>query len=108
MSPEIFGLLFVLLVAFAIGSIAWFHRKSRSLLETWAAGNGYTIVDAQRRYLFRGPYFWFTSNGQDVYRVTVRTAGGGVRSGYVRCGGFWMGMLSDKVTVEWDSETRQV
>jgi len=51
---------------------------------------------------------WFTGNRQDVYRVTVRTADGGIRSGYVRCGGFWMGMLSDKVTVEWDSETRQV
>jgi hypothetical protein len=29
---------------------------------------------------------------------------GGVRSGWVRCGSWWLGLLSDQVEVRWDQE----
>ena len=55
------------------------------------------------RNVFRGPYFWTSSKGQTVYRVTVEVRGG-VRTGWVRCGGWWLGLLSDQAEVRWDNE----
>jgi hypothetical protein len=102
MPPELFAILMFVVVVIAIALMTWFFRKSRSMLDNWAAENDYTIVSSQRRFFRRGPYLWSTGN-QDVYRVTIMTADGSTRSGYVRCGGYWLGVfLSDKVTVEWD------
>lgn len=43
---------------------------------------------------------------QTVYRVTVEDGAGDVRRGWVRCGGFMVGLWSDKVQVKWDNEAR--
>lgn len=94
----------VAFVIFAIMVIAWHFSRSRSLLEQWAHENGFRIVSSEHRNLVRGPFFWTTSKGQTVYRVTVEDATGRQRSGWVRCGGWAMGLLSDKVQVRWDDE----
>ena len=36
--------------------------------------------------------------------VTVQDREGRVRSGYVRCGGFLFGLLSDRADVRWDPD----
>ena len=97
-------LLVVAFAAFAIFMIAWHFSRSRSLLEHWADENGYRIVESSYRNFVRGPFFWTTSKGQTVYRVTIEDRGGRVRSGWVRCGGWWLGLLSDRVQVRWDDE----
>jgi hypothetical protein len=84
--------------------IVWHFSRSRGLLEKWAAANGFRIIESNYRNLVRGPFFWTTSKGQTVYRVTVEDARGQRRSGWVRCGGFFLGLLSDRVTVRWDDE----
>src|SRR5688500_22244 len=61
---------------FAVVSIAWHFSRSRGLLEQWAAENGYRIIESSYRNLVRGPFFWTTSKGQTVYRVTVEDASG--------------------------------
>jgi hypothetical protein len=97
------GLMFVLLiVVVAAGSIAWHFGRSRSLLRGWAERNGFRLLHFEYRHLFRGPFFWTTSKGQTVYRVTVEDRAGHVRHGWVRCGGWWFGLMTDHVEARWD------
>ena len=92
----------VLILFLAIASIAWHFRRSRSLLDRWAEGNEFRILQSEYRHIFRGPFFWTSSKGQTVYRVTVEDRAGNVRSGWVRCGGWWLGLWSDNVEARWD------
>ena len=82
--------------------IVWDYRRSLAILGEWASRNGYTIVSAERRYFSKGPFFWTTSRSQVVFRVQVQDASGYVRNGWVRCGSWWLGLMSDQVEVRWD------
>ena len=96
-------ILMILLVAIvAIGSMAWHFSRSRSILEQWAAEQGFEIVHREYRSFRRGPFFWTTSKGQTVYYVTVRDSTGNQRSGWVRCGGWFLGLMADKAEVRWE------
>jgi hypothetical protein len=81
----------------------WTASRSRQLLESWARENGLEIVSSEFRWFRRGPFFWTTSSAQRVFHVTVRMPDGGTRGGWVRCGGFWGGLLQDRVEVRWDA-----
>ena len=63
----------------------------------------YRIVRQEYRTFFRGPFFWSSSKGQTVYYVVVEDSAGARQSGYVRCGGWWLGLLSVRVEVRWDA-----
>jgi hypothetical protein len=65
------------------------------------------IVSSEYRYFFRGPYFRTTSKGQTVYRVTVEDKPGRLRTGWVRCGGWWLGLMSNHVEACWDETPSQ-
>jgi hypothetical protein len=91
-----------LAVLLAASLMFWHLKRSRELLERWADDNRYQIVESSYRHLLRGPFFWTSSKGQTVYRVTVRDAKGVERSGWVRCGSWWTGLFSDKVEVRWE------
>src|SRR5437762_2925342 len=90
---------------FAVVSIAWHFSRSRTLLERWAAENGYRILASEQRFLSGGPFFWTTSKGQTVYRVKVEDPAGRVRQGWVRCGSWMFGLLSNKAEARWDDES---
>ena len=94
----------VAVITVAIGALAWHFSRSRSLLEKWATENGYQILHSEYRNLFRGPFFWTSSKGQTVYYVRVRDGEGNVRTGWVRCGSWWFGLMSDKTEVRWENE----
>jgi len=94
--------LFLPVLALIVGAIWWHFSRSASLLERWAEEHGYRILDREYRTLRRGPFFWTTSKGQTVYRVTVEDKAGYARTGWVRCGGWWLGLLSDHVEARWD------
>jgi hypothetical protein len=83
-------------------AIVWHFSRAASLLRQWAEENGYCVVHSEYRYFFRGPFFWTTSNGQAVYRVTVEDSEGSLRNGWVRCGGWLLGLFSDHVEARWD------
>jgi hypothetical protein len=89
-------------VAFAVAAIWWHYSRSSSLLEGWAAKNGYRLISQEYRSVFKGPFFWTSSEEQTVYYVTVEDRNGQRRSGWVRCGGWFWGLLSDNVEVRWD------
>jgi hypothetical protein len=80
----------------------WYYAKSYSVLEQWATESGYRLVSHEYRYSFKGPFSRTTPNNQTVYYVRVEDRHGNRRSGWVRCGGWFWGLLSDNVEVRWD------
>jgi hypothetical protein len=82
----------------------WWYARSDSLLRRWAEENGFQILDYKLRLLSTGPFSWTSINGQTVYQVHVRDVEGRERSGWLRCGSFWSGVLDDRSDVRWDSE----
>jgi len=92
----------VLFISFAGLFMIWHFRRSGRMVERWAADNGYRLLDREYRWLLRGPFWWRTGKGMAVYHVTVQDASGRVRKGYIRCGGWFLGLLSDRIDVEWE------
>jgi hypothetical protein len=82
--------------------VAWSFRRSAFLLEEWAVGHHYQVLDRHYCWFCKGPFTWTSSNGQAVYRVTVADERGNRRCGWVRCGGWFWGLLSDQVEARWD------
>jgi hypothetical protein len=101
---EMEGLFALGAVAVLLGLTLWWHfGRSSSLLHQWAEKNGFRIVRQEYRSFFKDPFFWTSSKGQTVYYVVVEDSAGTQRSGWVRCGGWWLGLLSDNVEVRWDA-----
>ena len=95
-------LFFIPFIIFAVGVLIWLHSRASDILTRWAQENGYEIVSSERCWLWRGPFWWRSSEHQAVFYVTVKTAGGQIRRGWVRCGDWFLGMFSDQATVQWD------
>jgi hypothetical protein len=97
----VFVFLFVMAVI-AIASFAWRTSRSQTIIDRWAAANGFRVLSAEQRFLRTGPFFFRHDKRQTVYHVTVQDSTGRTRSGYIRCGGWFAGLLSDTARVEWD------
>jgi len=95
-------LLVFVVIAFAVGMFVWHFSRAEAILQRWARDNGYEIVSKEYRWFRRGPFFWWTSKGQEVFYVTIRTMDGRHRRGWVRCGGWLLGVFSDQADVQWD------
>jgi len=95
----------LLIVIFLISGTAmtiWTFSRSREILEKWARDNGYELIMSEFRWLRRGRFLWTSSKGQMLYYVKVQTPEEQIRSGWVRCGSFWWGLLSEKAEVRWE------
>lgn len=101
--PILIGLL---VVGAIVMSLLWHTGRSQTLISRWAAEQGFEVLACQYRLMFRGPFSWSTSKGQTVYRVTVRDRAGRLRYGWVRCGSWLLGLLSDRVEVRWERTAR--
>jgi len=86
-----------MLIVIIIGT----YSRGRKILESWALENNYQIISSETRLFRRGPFFWTTTKNQMVYYVTVRTPED-VKSGWVRCGGWLLGIFENKAEVKWD------
>lgn len=103
MEPVVF---IVVILAIAVVSLClwrWQIRRSEELIRQWAAMNGCRIVEQTHQWFRRGPFWWRTTKGQMVYRVIVEDRDGNIRRGWIRCGGWFLGLLSDDIAVEWES-----
>ena len=99
--------------AFAIALVAiaafigwfWLHiSRAKSVLHTWAAENGFQIVSFDKRYMINTGLFkwWTNSRSQIVFFVRVRDKAGHERTGWVRCGTYFGGVLfSNQAEVKW-------
>ena len=102
-SSRSLGIVVILvLVCAAFLALAAHYSKARTMLERWAARNGFRILRMERRDFRRGPFFWSTARGQVVYHIVVVDRHGRRRSGYVRCGGWFWGVWSEHVDVRWE------
>lgn len=93
---------FAAAIAVVIAMLTWHYSRAKTILDHWAESNGYEILASERRWFFRGPFFWTTSRGQEVYYVTVRTPDGQERRGWVRCGNWFLGILVNQAKVRWE------
>ena len=98
---------FILIIAFGavvVGMVFFSLSRAKRVLKGWADSNGFEILYSQMRSLSTGPFKWWqTSRGQYIYFVRVRDQAGSERSGWVRCGNLWGGvLLSDETEVKWD------
>jgi hypothetical protein len=102
MKPVLVALAILAGVVLLALSLVWRAARSDSMLKQWAKANDLTLLEAEYRTFFKGPFFWTSTKGQMVYFVTVRDPGGRTRHGWVRCGGHILGMLSEKVDTRWE------
>jgi hypothetical protein len=91
----------VVLLCVVAGMVWWSYARSRSILSQWAKDHSYEILESEYRFFLRGPFFWFTAKSQTVFFVKIRDPDGNIRTGWVRCGGWWLGLLSEKAEVKW-------
>lgn len=87
------------------GNFYWNYSRSKSILKDWADAEGYIVLDSEIRIFRRGP-FMLSNSRQSVFYVTVRDRTDRVRSGWVRCGGWLVGVWSDEADVRWADELR--
>jgi hypothetical protein len=98
----------IIIVLLALGWLVlsktfhWF--RSRFLLEQWARSNGFELLKMSIPWFKSTPFY--TSNRQEVYQIIVRDHSGQERSGWARCGGFWLGFLANEVEVKWGSKLK--
>ena len=91
-------------VVLLVGSPSWADRRRERILARWATANHFQIVSCERRHWLAGPYVFRRGEGQEVLHLMVEDALGSRRSGCVRIGGFFVGLMSDAVDVTWDDE----
>ena len=75
--------------------------EARAALSRWVASEGLSLVDAERRWLRRGP-FWLASGSRAVFRVSVGDGHGQQRAGWVCLGSWARGPASGDVVTSWD------
>lgn len=95
----------IILVVFGVvlvGSLLWQSSRSQDILAQWAEENGYRLLEANYATFFKGPFTLTSARGQTVYRVVVQDEAGFTRTGWVRCGSWWGGLMSGQAQVRWD------
>jgi len=98
----ILGAVVVVLVAGSILNVRHQNRVAQRILARWAQANGYQFMSLKRRWFRLGPFWWRCLN-TIVFRGVVLTAAGERRTGYFRAGAFLLGLMIDRVAVEWDT-----
>lgn len=93
----------IFIVAIVVVSTMWSRSRSNDIIDQWAQTQGFHVLLREERTFFRGPFFWRAGKNQTVYYVQVRDMQGELRTGWLRCGGMWLGLLSDQVEVEWET-----
>ena len=91
----------VLALSLAAVGISWNQARAGRILERWARENCYRILSSRRCWFWQGPFFLRSSDDQAVFKITVADGPGQVRRGWVRCGSFWAGLLSNRAEVRW-------
>jgi hypothetical protein len=102
MEPLVPIVFVIVIILIAVLSMSFRSSRSGSMLEQWAQDNEVTLLSQDYRTFFKGPYFWTSTKGQMIFYVTVQDRHARIRHAWVRCGGYWMGMLSDHIDVVWE------
>jgi hypothetical protein len=76
-------------------------RVAGGILANWAYENSYQFIAIRKKWILVGPFRWRTCCAV-VFRGIVLTPDGQQRPAYFRVGGWFLGLWSDQVTVEWE------
>lgn len=98
-----FGILFVALLVASIFITLNRRGRAEEMIDRWASSNGLRILDRQVCRFWKGPFIWTASKSQMVFYVSVEDDAGETHNAYVRVGGWVIGLLSDRVDVEWEN-----
>lgn len=91
-----FILLFLAVIVF---HVVWAKYR----IKQWALRNSYKIIECKICLVNLGPFSYFgTSGGQSVFKIEVVSFEGKTKTGYARAGGFFFGLLRDRMEVKWD------
>jgi hypothetical protein len=94
----------VMVITLVVGFHVFHSNRGLAILKKWVARNGFQLLDYRRPFYSGGFSPFSTSRGQVVYSVKVRDASGDERTGWVRCGSFFGGVLfSDEAEVKWEN-----
>jgi len=89
----------VILVVLVAIHIKWAKKR----IQSWALQNNYKIEKCSLSFFDIGPFSYFgTSGGQYVFKIEAVNFEGKRRIGYARAGGFFFGLLRERVKVKWN------
>ena len=101
MAGYIILMVVMVLLAFALSGVG--DRKALFLIEAWAQSCQYSVESCERRYLRTGPFFLSSSKYQRIYYVRIKDRNGQEKTGWLKLGGYFSGMLSeDEIEVIWE------
>lgn len=93
----------ILIVVVAVWIIIyplWSVAHGEKAVRKWAEMSGYTVLEVSHRWFMCGPFIWWKSRSQEVYRIAVQDETGRTRHGFARVGSFFW--PTDDVEVRWD------
>ena len=93
----------IITVAIVVAFLSVYYRvkKSQAVLSQWARENGFDLIKSEFRLFRKGPFIW-SSKHQVVFRVIAPDTQSRIRHGWVRCGSWWAGLLSDQAKARWN------
>jgi hypothetical protein len=82
----------------------WYFARTKSMLATWAAANGFTVLESSRTPFPPLRLLLTTSKQQTLMRIKIYDLSTHrIRSGWLRLGTYWWGLLNDDaIEVNWD------
>ena len=92
----------LLILVFIVYSTWWRFHRANQMIQDWAARNRFLLLQKRLQIFRYGPFWWRTGKHQLVYHVTIRDCDENIRRAWLRCGGFFLGMMSDHIDVEWE------
>jgi hypothetical protein len=107
MTPEVLQLAWpamaflALVVLYGVGPLA----RARYMLARWARSEGFRVLDTKRRVFNTGPFVWAWLGHAVVFWVVLEDREHRRRSGWVKCGRYWGGLLSNNVEVAWQDSS---
>ncbi|MEI6233757.1 MAG: hypothetical protein WCT04_11935 [Planctomycetota bacterium] len=103
MSQDHFALvLSLLMIPFTIGVLYWFLVLPDKRLNQWAQKRGLKLITSDDVTNSDNPYS--IARGQIVFRIKVLNPDGMERTGYLKCGSVYGGLLSDYCEEFWDDK----
>lgn len=90
----------VVVVGISLFIMGWSYLRAKQRLKRWAADNGWQLLEAKYRLLFKGPFSSRSYHfGGSVFKILIRDPQGNERPGWAYCP--W---LSGQPTPIWDDE----
>ena len=96
-------------IAILIVLVAIHIKWAKKRIMSWALRNNYTIEKCSICLYDIGPFSYFgTSGGQYIFKIEAINIEGKRRTGYARAGGFFLGLLRNRVEVKWDKNILEI